>query len=887
MKTLLKALLAFVILIIIAAVLLPFIFKDKILAKVKTEINNNVNAKVDFKEFDLSVFRSFPNLSMDLAGLTVVGVADFEGDTLASIVKAAFTIDILSVIKGDKINIRTVSLEQPRIQLLVLSNGKANWDIAKVATEEKGTAETTEFKIALKKYAIDNGYILYDDRSLDMHMVMNNFNHEGSGDFTQDLFTLKTTSDIESIDFSYGGIAYLNKVKAKLKADLEMDMINSKYTFSKNEMQLNELLFGFDGFIAMPSDDINMDLKFNVTQNDFKNFISMIPGVYKAGFDKMQSSGKMAFNGFAKGTYNETKMPAFGIVLNVNNGQFKYPDLPTAVNNVGIDLVISNPDGVPDHTFINLKKLHAEMGSEPFDAHLTVKTPVSDADLDAAIKGRVDLGNISRMVPLEQGTVLKGFLDADITAKGRLSSIEKKMYENFDARGTINMRDFNYKSADFPQGAAISKCELIFNPKNITLNTLDLKSGRTDMHATGWIDNLISYIFKDNELLKGTMNISSSVIDINELMGEKSTTASADTSSMEVFEVPAGIDFMISATAGRIYYEDLVLENAKGNVAIRNNSLGLNDFSFNMLDGRIAMDGLYDTKDIKKPFFFFNLDLSQLNIKQVYDKFVAVQKLAPIAEKCSGSFSSKMNVKGFLNNKMEPVIPSFTGDGKLSTTNVTVANFNPLVKVAETLKMDQFKAMNLKNINLSFSFEDGRVKVAPFNVSIGGINSTIEGSNGFDQTIDYDLNLQIPTAMLGGAANNVVSGIFSKANQAAGTQLSMGKEVKLKVNIGGTVMSPKIQTGVKDLASSAVADVKEQVKEQLDMKKKELEDKARAEAERLKSEAENKARAETDKLKKEAEAKAKAESDRLKKEAEDKMKKQAEDKLKNLFGKPK
>lgn len=888
MKKTIKIILIVIAVVVVILIAVPFLFKDKILTKVKAEINNSINAKVDFKDYGLSIFQNFPNLTLSLGNLSVVGINEFEGDTLAGIGSLGFTLDIMSVISGSQIKIIDVDLKNANLQFLVLKDGKANWDIAKASADSTATtSEPSQFKIGLKRYAVTDSRIFYSDQSVGMDMLMENVNINGKGDFTQDIFNLETKLLADALTVNYAGVEYISKAKTDINAELIMDMVNSKYTFKENEIKLNELALGLDGFIAMPTDDINMDLKFNVKQNEFKAFMSMIPGLYREGFDKVQSAGKLSFNGFVKGTYNETTMPGFELTLNIANGMLKYPDLPTAINNVQVDLYVSNPDGVPDNTVINLKKLHAEMGAEPFDARLYVKTPVSDADIDASIKGRVDLANISKIVPLEQGTTMKGVLNANITARGKISSIENREYENFNASGSVLVNDLNYVSNDFKQGVFIQIGELIFNPKNITLNQLDLKSGKTDIKASGWLDNLLTYMFKENELLKGTLNIKSNVIDLNEFMGPEETTAASDSVPTEIFEVPANMDFLITADVGKVFYEDLILEAVNGNIAIRDQSMGINDLKFNMLEGSIAMDGLYETKNPKSPNFFMDLNLSQLDINQTYDKFIAVQKMAPIAKQCKGKYSASFDVKGNLDQKMEPVITTFTGGGKLSTSNVTVTNFNPLVKLAETIKMEQFKKMDLKNLNLSFSFSDGRVNIDPFDINVQGINTTIQGSNGFDQSIDYSMDLKIPTQMMGSSASGVVSGLFAKANSAAGTNLSMGKEVKLTAKLKGTIMDPKIETSLKDIAGGAVADVKEQLKNELDAKKKELEDKARSEADRMKQEAEDKARSEADRMKKEAEAKAKAESDRLKKEAENKLKKEAEDKLKNIFGKPK
>src|SRR5690348_4046085 len=63
--------------LLIAAIVTPLIFKDEIIAKVKTEINKNVKAKVDFSDVDLSLLRHFPKLSVALEDLSVTGKGEF------------------------------------------------------------------------------------------------------------------------------------------------------------------------------------------------------------------------------------------------------------------------------------------------------------------------------------------------------------------------------------------------------------------------------------------------------------------------------------------------------------------------------------------------------------------------------------------------------------------------------------------------------------------------------------------------------------------------------------------------------------------------------------------------------------------------------------------
>nr|MDQ3048281.1 AsmA family protein [Bacteroidota bacterium] len=250
--------------LIILLIAAPFIFKNKIVQFVKDSANKELNAKVNFGDFDLSLFRSFPDFTLSVDSVSVANIGDFEGDTLLYVKNLTVGLNLMSVIKGDNYEINTISLDQPRIHALVLKSGKANWDITKPSTDSTAvndTAASGKFKMTLEKFEIKNGYIVYDDATLGFKTELYNMNHELSGDFTQDNFLLETLTEIERMQMEYGGVTYMNKVKTRIKADVDADMPNFKFTFKNNEFSFNELTLGLDGYFAMPKDDMDMDLK--------------------------------------------------------------------------------------------------------------------------------------------------------------------------------------------------------------------------------------------------------------------------------------------------------------------------------------------------------------------------------------------------------------------------------------------------------------------------------------------------------------------------------------------------------------------------------------------------------------------------------------------------
>jgi hypothetical protein len=808
-------------LIIVLLIAAPFIFKDKIIAIVKEQANNNLNAKVDFGEFDLTLFSSFPDFRFKINNLSVIGVDEFKDDTLAFITNLSTDINLKSVISGGPYGINSIVIDKARILGKVLKDGKANWDIAKPSTDSTGastpeSAEPTKFAMKLKEFKIKEAYIVYDDQQGDMYAKLENFNYDLNGDFTQDNFVLNNLLDIAKTTFKMSGVAYLNEVHTHLKADLDMDMPEMKFTFKENEFSLNDLTLGFDGFVEMPDTNIKMDLKFKANQTEFKTILSLIPSVYSKDFASVKTAGKLALDGYANGTYNASQMPAFGVNLSIKDAMFKYPTLPKSVNNINIDVKVVNPTGVLDATTIDVNKFHVEMAGNPIDITAHVKTPISDPGLRAEFRGTVDLSSVKDFIPTEKGDDLSGIIKSDISVAGNMSSIDKKEYDKFKASGSLAIDKMNYKTASLPYEVHLNTMLLNFTTQFVELAKFDAKMGKSDVQANGRIDNLIQYLFKDS-LIKGAFAINSNLMDLNELMGSSAsttaaapaaTTAPTSTASTGVAAVPANIDFNLDAKIGKVIYTNLILDNMIGNIVVRNQKVDMTNLKMNTMGGALTINGFYETSNIKKPTTGLNLKVENFDIQETFKTFNSVQKLAPVGQYAKGKFTATIeNFNTSLNQNMEPDLNAVKANGVFKTDKVNVGGFPPFMKLGEALKIEQLKNMDVSNLLVNYQIKDGRVVMAPFDTKISNVPTNISGSTGFDQTIDYKWKMAIPKSMFGGAANSALSGLLAQGNAAAGTNLTMGDKVNVTALFGGTVMKPTVKTSLKDEAKSTVATV--------------------------------------------------------------------------------
>lgn len=871
--------------LIILIIALPFMFKGKIIDIVKEQANANLNAKVDFGEFDLGLISTFPNFNFSIDNVTVDGVDKFEGTQLANIKNLSLKVDLMSVISGDEIKIKSIYIDEPTINAIVMADTSANWDIAKATEqveEEVAEEEASPFKLNLQDLTIKNAKINYDDATMNLTTSIVGLNFNLSGDMTQDVTDLVTKTVIDELNLTMDNVAYFKKANVEADAIIKADLANNKFTFTDNQFRLNELFLGFDGWVAIfeDNDDIDMDITFNAQKTDFKNILSLVPAVFMTDFASVKTEGKLALNGFAKGKMTETALPAFGLDLLVEKAMFKYPDLPKAVNNIHVDLAISNPGGSEDNTLINLKRFYMEMAGNPVEMKMKLSTPISDPNIDANLMAKLDLASVKDVMPMEAGDEMNGKINADVTLKGKMSSIDNGRYEEFEAKGSFGILDMLYKSDSLPYDVLLQRMTLNFSPQFVELANFDAQIGKSDMHANGKIENFIAYVLDDStNVLTGNFMFNSTVMDLNEFMAEEEVAAAEGAEVAEeplaVVEVPKNIDFSLTSTLNKVIYDNMEITDMKGLITVKDQKVSMKDVGMNLLGGKMMMSGFYETTKPATPGFNFDMAIQDFDVATVVSTFNTIETMAPYAKNAKGRFNTNMVVSGVLDKEMMPDVNSLTGNGDMLTKNIKVEDVKAMNQLADVLKNESLRVLEVNNANIKYAFKDGRVTIEPFDVKLGKTTGTMSGSNGFDQTVDYKMSLKTPTKELG--AGDALNKLNSQAS-GLGMSLKSAETVSIDVLIKGTFDAPKVSVSLKDAVGSIKEEIKEQVKEKIteevDKAKEEAKKKAREQADKLIADAEKNAQKIRDESK-EAADKVRAEAD-----------KQAKDLVKQAGGNP-
>ncbi|HMH34072.1 MAG TPA: AsmA-like C-terminal region-containing protein [Puia sp.] len=805
----------------------PYLFKGKITQIIQSRINKDLKAHVHFTDLSISWFRHFPQISLGLENLQVVCVGEFDADTLLKAKELDIACHALSLVSGDSISIYSITLNEPQFHGLIHKNGHSNWDMLKSRLEQENSLSSARpVKWDIERYALHNAYINYEDESRDIHIEFVNLDHEARGNFAAELFKLKTKTSADAIKFSHGGsLPY--QLTAKTSINMAFDVENSTHTYSFNteKISFNDLKLKSEGFFQWINDSsYNMDIKFGVPSTEFKNLLSMLPSVYQKDFASVKSAGQVVFNGYVRGKYNKKQAPAYHVNLDIKNGFFQYPDLPVAVEHINLKLHVDNPDGIADHITVNIPQGHIEANDDSLNFHLLVRNPRTKPYIDLGLAGRLDLGNVSKMIKLSPGTRLAGILSTNINARGIVPGSEKQKKDPFQSGGAFDLRNFSYFSNAYPGGIALNDLSLTFNPKNVLINELKGVYLSTNFNATGAFGNLFAFALK-NEPLVASMHIKADELNLRDWM-RPVHDSNASAHGSPPFAVPDNIDFAISAEAGKLHYDDLDMQQVSGNILISDETVQLDQINAEAMEGTLIMNGTYSTKEVREiPEINFTYDVKGLDVQKTFFAFNTLQKLMPVGKFLSGKFSAQMSLAGKIGQDMAPDLQSLHGKGSLLLMDGIMKDFGPLDKLSQSLDLSDVKDMPMNDVKADFSYKNGKVAVSPFLIQSNHLELVVSGTHSFDQTLDYSINLKVPRNQLGNKGSEFVKNVVTDAADK-GIPVKLRDAVSMNVKMSGTINTPDVKTDMNSMVDNAAIDLKKEVNEfvnaKLDSAKHEL-----------------------------------------------------------------
>jgi len=470
------------------------------------------------------------------------------------------------------------------------------------------------------------------------------------------------------------------------------------------------------------------------------------------GIDSIDLRGKCAAHIVAKGNYNpEAKsFPVAKADIKIQNGYIRTTYYPNPIDKINLTANVSDATGTLKDLQVIIQPFTFNFENQPFLITANLKN-FENIVYDVKADGQLDVARIYKVFS-QEGLKLDGFISADVSLNGSQDDAVNGRYERLQNSGVLTLRNIRTYSKYFPHPFIIKNGIFRFNQEKINFENFDAGYAQSDFMLNGYFQNVIGYIFSTDAVLTGALSVNSNLINVNEFISDAepvrpdTVPIRPDTlvSSTGVIVVPPVYNLSLTASARKVLFNDLVLQDVRGRLAIDTGALWLTETGFSLIGCNVTMNAKYQSSSPSKARFDYSIKANDFDIKRAYDSVKLFRELASAAAYAEGIVSVDYNLKGVLDRNMSPVYPSLEGGGTLSIKDVKVKGYKLFSAISRQVAKDSLDNPNLKKVSIKSSIKNNIITIERFKFKVSGFRPRIEGQTSFDGKLNLKMRIGLP-----------------------------------------------------------------------------------------------------------------------------------------------
>ena len=330
-----------------------------------------------------------------------------------------------------------------------------------------------------------------------------------------------------------------------------------------------------------------------------------------------------------------------------------------------------------------------------------------------------------------------------------------KQKNKWPMQGRVKFENFYVFSNAFPKRVSIEKTSLKVATNKITLNNASVKVGGSSVNLSGNIYNLQKMI-NDKASLKADLNVKSTFLNINEITSildkadeiNNSEISYIDTldldttiTQMETFVVPKNVDFKLKLNLDKVAYGDLMLEELKGNVFMKNQIIKLRNLRMKTKAANLDANATYLAKNKSRAKAWFNVKLIDVNVKNMIEIMPFMDTLLPMAKDFEGLVNLGMRGSAKIGKNMALNESTLQAIARIEGENLVLLDGETFQYLAKTLKFKNREKNTLDTLAVEMAIENGALEIFPSLVTMDRYKVALGGIQNLDLTYNYHISV--------------------------------------------------------------------------------------------------------------------------------------------------
>mgnify|MGYP002297852935 CR=1 FL=1 len=281
------------------------------------------------------------------------------------------------------------------------------------------------------------------------------------------------------------------------------------------------------------------------------------------------------------------------------------------------------------------------------------------------------------------------------------------------------------------------------------LKNASMRIGRSNLTASGSVYGLYAAM-KKGKMLKANLEIASRNLDCNQLINalnfpQDTLQAETDTVSssepMQLFVIPKNIDFELKTNLKKVTYGNMVFENVKGAVDIRNQAVYLKKLTMRGLEADLETTLVYRARRKTRGYAGFDFRLRKVNIGKLVDFIPSLDTIVPMLRSFKGMVDFDATAEAVLDSNLNVKIPSLKAAMHIKGDSLVLMDGETFAEISKTLMFKNKKRNVFDSISVNLTVQDGNVTVYPFLLQIDRYKAAVGGTQGLDMNFNYHISV--------------------------------------------------------------------------------------------------------------------------------------------------
>lgn len=339
---------------------------------------------------------------------------------------------------------------------------------------------------------------------------------------------------------------------------------------------------------------------------------------------------------------------------------------------------------------------------------------------------------------------------------------------NWDISGEISVAEGLVISPYYPLDNRITGFNGRFTNNKIDLDRLSVKSGSSDISATGHLSGLKRFLASGKGKLNLDLGISSDTLDVNEalialnsgknftppgrnaalsgvdddayLNSVKELTAADTTATASLIVLPSNLNAKVSLQAGTIRYSNLETTWVSSDLEMKERCLQAMNTLATTNMGDVYLEGFYSTKTKKDLKAGFDLNMVGITAEKVIRLFPAVDSIVPMIKSFKGLLDCEIAATTEIDTLMNIVLPSLSGIVTLDGHDLSLSESKDLNKLRKTLMFKDRDSSHIESLSIRGIIKDNQLEIFPFLLNVDRYSIAASGLQRFDQKFKYHLS---------------------------------------------------------------------------------------------------------------------------------------------------